>query len=277
MKIGIIGGGQLGRMLALAGHPLGLDFVFLDPAIDACAAAVGEHFCAAYDDADALRHFEQQVDLVTFEFENAPPETIAHLAQYVDVYPCANALRTARDRLLEKSLFRELGIATPAFANIESQADLDAAVQQVGLPAVLKTRQLGYDGTETSTLLPLASAAELERAFHAQHRAEFGYDRPDQPLRKRRLRVEASSKTESIPARPEPSRSTEKPEPKRTTRLFYRGAWVEHVPVFLRQRLHIGERLLGPELILEETGTIVVDPGFELEVLANGRRRAGSG
>lgn len=146
MKIGIIGGGQLGRMLALAGHPLGLDFVFLDPATDACAAAVGEHFCAAYDDADALRHFEQQVDLVTFEFENAPPETIAHLAQYVDVYPCANALRTARDRLLEKNLFRELGIATPAFANIESQADLDTAVQQVGLPAVLKTRQLGYDG-----------------------------------------------------------------------------------------------------------------------------------
>ncbi len=146
MKIGIIGGGQLGRMLALAGHPLGLDFVFLDPATDACAAAVGEHFCAAYDDADALRHFEQQVDLVTFEFENAPPETIAHLAQYVDVYPCANALRTARDRLLEKNLFRELGIATPAFANIESQADLDAAVQTVGLPAVLKTRQLGYDG-----------------------------------------------------------------------------------------------------------------------------------
>src|SRR5262245_33493888 len=105
MKIGIIGGGQLGRMLALAGHPLGLDFVFLDPATDACAAAVGEHFCAPYDDAEALRHFEQQVDLVTFEFENAPPETIAHLAQYVDVYPCATALRTARDRLLEKTSF----------------------------------------------------------------------------------------------------------------------------------------------------------------------------
>ncbi|MET0379697.1 MAG: 5-(carboxyamino)imidazole ribonucleotide synthase [Spongiibacteraceae bacterium] len=159
MKIGIIGGGQLGRMLALAGHPLGLDFVFLDPATDACAAAVGEHFCAAYDDADALRHFEQQVDLVTFEFENAPPETIAHLAQYVDVYPCANALRTARDRLLEKSLFRELGIATPAFANIESQADLDAAVLQVGLPAVLKTRQLGYDGKGQKVLRTSADVA----------------------------------------------------------------------------------------------------------------------
>lgn len=159
MKIGIIGGGQLGRMLALAGHPLGLDFVFLDPARDACAAAVGEHLCAAYDDADALRHFEQQVDLVTFEFENAPPETIAHLAQYVDVYPCANALRTARDRLLEKNLFRELGIATPAFANIESQVDLDTAAQQLGLPAVLKTRQLGYDGKGQKVLRTSADVA----------------------------------------------------------------------------------------------------------------------
>jgi 5-(carboxyamino)imidazole ribonucleotide synthase len=164
MKIGIIGGGQLGRMLALAGHPLGLDFVFLDPAPDACAAAVGEHFCAPYDDAEALRHFEEKVDLVTFEFENAPPETIAHLAKYVDVYPCATALRTARDRLLEKNLFRELGIATPAFANIESQAALEAAVKQVGLPAVLKTRQLGYDGKGQKVL---RSDADVAGSFAA--------------------------------------------------------------------------------------------------------------
>lgn len=162
MKIGVIGGGQLGRMLALAGHPLGLDFVFLDPAEDACAAAVGEQVRAAYDDAEALRDFEQRVDLVTFEFENAPPETIAHLAQSVAVYPCANALRTARDRLLEKTLFRELGIATPAFANIESQADLDAAVQAIGLPAVLKTRQLGYDGKGQKVL---RTAADVPATF----------------------------------------------------------------------------------------------------------------
>lgn len=162
MKIGVIGGGQLGRMLALAGHPLGLDFVFLDPAEDACAAAVGEHVRAAYDDAEALRHFEQQVDLVTFEFENAPPETIAHLAQSVDVYPCANALRTARDRLLEKTLFRELGIATPAFANIESQAELEVAAQSIGLPAVLKTRQLGYDGKGQKVL---RTPADIPTAF----------------------------------------------------------------------------------------------------------------
>jgi len=164
MKIGVIGGGQLGRMLALAGHPLGLDFVFLDPAADSCAAAVGEHVRAAYDDAEALRKFEAQVDLVTFEFENAPPETIAHLAQYVAVYPCANALRTARDRLLEKNLFRELGIATPAFANIESQAELEAAIKTIGLPAVLNTRQLGYDGKGQKVL---RNEADIAGSFSA--------------------------------------------------------------------------------------------------------------
>src|SRR5690606_4274336 len=113
-------------------------------------------------DAAALREFEQRADLVTFEFENAPPETIAHLAQYVDVYPCANALRTARDRLLEKSLFRELGIATPAFANIESQADLEAAIKTIGLPAVLKTRQLGYDGKGQKVL---RTSADIDGTF----------------------------------------------------------------------------------------------------------------
>ena len=164
MKVGIIGGGQLGRMLALAGHPLGLDFIFLDPAVDACAAAVGEHLCAAYDDTAALREFETRADLVTFEFENAPPETIAHLSQYVDVYPCATALRTARDRLLEKSLFRELGIATPPFANIESQTDLENAVVAIGLPAVLKTRQLGYDGKGQKVL---RAGTDIDGAFAA--------------------------------------------------------------------------------------------------------------
>jgi 5-(carboxyamino)imidazole ribonucleotide synthase len=146
MKIGIIGGGQLGRMLALAGHPLGLQFVFLDPAPDACSAQLGEHLCADYSDNAHLRMLADECDLVTFEFENAPADTIAFLSQFVPVYPSADALRTARDRWLEKNLFRELDIPTPAFANIESQDDLENAVAEIGLPAVLKTRQLGYDG-----------------------------------------------------------------------------------------------------------------------------------
>jgi len=146
MKIGVIGGGQLGRMLALAGTPLGLEFTFLDPAVDACAAPLGQHLLAGYDDQEALRRLADAVDLVTFEFESVPAETVAFLSQFVPVYPGAEALRIARDRLFEKSLFRDLGIPTPAFADIHSQADLEAAVASIGLPAVLKTRTLGYDG-----------------------------------------------------------------------------------------------------------------------------------
>jgi 5-(carboxyamino)imidazole ribonucleotide synthase len=146
MKIGVIGGGQLGRMLALAGTPLGMNFAFLDPAPDACAQALGEHIRADYGDQDHLRQLADEVDLVTFEFESVPAETVAFLSQFVPVYPCAEALRIARDRWFEKSMFRELGIPTPAFADIQSQTDLDTAVAAIGLPAVLKTRTLGYDG-----------------------------------------------------------------------------------------------------------------------------------
>jgi 5-(carboxyamino)imidazole ribonucleotide synthase len=146
MKIGVIGGGQLGRMLALAGTPLGMRFAFLDPAPDACAAALGEHLQGEYSDQEQLRQLASTVDLVTFEFESVPAETVAFLSSFVPVYPSADALRIARDRWFEKSLFRELGIPTPEFADIQSQADLDAAVASIGLPAVLKTRTLGYDG-----------------------------------------------------------------------------------------------------------------------------------
>lgn len=146
MKIGVIGGGQLGRMLALAGTPLGMNFAFLDPAPDACAAALGEHLRADYGDQDHLRQLADEVDLVTFEFESVPAETVAFLSQFVPVYPSAESLRIARDRWFEKSMFKELGIPTPEFADIQSQADLDAAAATIGLPAVLKTRTLGYDG-----------------------------------------------------------------------------------------------------------------------------------
>ncbi|WP_304638627.1 5-(carboxyamino)imidazole ribonucleotide synthase [Pseudomonas sp.] len=146
MKIGVIGGGQLGRMLALAGTPLGQQFAFLDPAPDACAQALGEHIRADYSDRDHLRQLADEVDLVTFEFESVPAETVAFLSQFVPVYPSAESLRIARDRWFEKSMFQELGIPTPEFADIQSQENLDAAVRRIGLPAVLKTRTLGYDG-----------------------------------------------------------------------------------------------------------------------------------
>lgn len=146
MKIGVIGGGQLGRMLALAGTPLGMEFSFLDPAADACAAPVGKHLCAAYDAQAELQQLAQSMDVVTFEFENVPSEAVAYLAQHVPVFPNAESLRVARDRLNEKSMFRELDIPVTGFTNVESQQQLDDAVAQLGLPAILKTRTLGYDG-----------------------------------------------------------------------------------------------------------------------------------
>jgi len=146
MKIGVIGGGQLGRMLALAGTPLGQQFAFLDPAPDACAQALGEHIRADYSDTDHLRQLADEVDVVTFEFESVPAETVAFLSQFVPVYPNAESLRVARDRWFEKSMFQDLGIPTPEFADIQSQDNLDAAVKRIGLPAVMKTRTLGYDG-----------------------------------------------------------------------------------------------------------------------------------
>ncbi|WP_313550556.1 5-(carboxyamino)imidazole ribonucleotide synthase [Pseudomonas sp.] len=162
MKIGVIGGGQLGRMLALAGTPLGMDFAFLDPAPDACAAALGEHIRADYSDQDHLRQLADEVDLVTFEFESVPAETVAFLSQFVPVFPSAEALRIARDRWFEKTMFKDLGIPTPEFADIQSQADLDAAAARIGLPAVMKTRTLGYDGKGQKVL---RSQADVEGTF----------------------------------------------------------------------------------------------------------------
>ena len=159
MKVGVIGGGQLGRMLALAGTPLGMEFSFLDPAADACAAPLGQHLQAAYDAPIELRHLAASMDVITFEFENVPSETVAYLAQYVPVYPNAESLRIARDRLNEKTMFRELEIPVTGFANIESQQDLDDAVARLGLPGILKTRTMGYDGKGQKVLRTLADVA----------------------------------------------------------------------------------------------------------------------
>ena len=136
-----------------------MNFAFLDPAPDACAAALGEHLRADYGDQDHLRQLADEVDLVTFEFESVPAETVAFLSQFVPVYPSAESLRIARDRWFEKSMFKELGIPTPEFADIQSQADLDAAAATIGLPAVLKTRTLGYDGKGQKVLRKPADVA----------------------------------------------------------------------------------------------------------------------
>ncbi len=146
MNVGILGGGQLGRMLALAGHPLGCTFTVLDPAPDACAASVAEHIIGTYDDTVKLEELAERSDVVTYEFENVPAESLSYLENRLPISPPANALAVSRDRLAEKTLFRELDIPTPDFFAVDSRADLQHAVEEVGLPAVLKTRTLGYDG-----------------------------------------------------------------------------------------------------------------------------------
>ncbi|PKN41466.1 MAG: 5-(carboxyamino)imidazole ribonucleotide synthase [Deltaproteobacteria bacterium HGW-Deltaproteobacteria-18] len=146
MIVGVLGGGQLARMLAMAGLPLGFDFVFYDPAPDPCAAPLGEHLRGEYSDRVMLSRFARRVDIITYEFENIPLECIEFLSQITPVHPGAQALVCAGDRLREKMLFQKLGIPVPAFRTVDSLATLNAAIEEIGLPAVLKTRTLGYDG-----------------------------------------------------------------------------------------------------------------------------------
>jgi 5-(carboxyamino)imidazole ribonucleotide synthase len=146
VRVGVLGGGQLGRMLALAGYPLGIEFRFFDPSSGAPVGQIGELVAAEYGDQAALERFLDGVDVVTYEFESIPLSTVEFVAERVKVHPPVIALETAQDRLLEKKLFEALGIPTPAFAPVDSPKDLEKAVSRMGLPVVLKTRRMGYDG-----------------------------------------------------------------------------------------------------------------------------------
>ena len=146
MKVGILGGGQLGQMLALAGLPLGLRFRFLEPADESPAGQVAERIIGSFEDADCLDRFAEGLDVVTYEFENVPTASARRLAQRVPVYPPPAALEVSQDRLAEKQLFGRLNIPTTQYATVDSRADLDQAVARLKVPAVLKTRRLGYDG-----------------------------------------------------------------------------------------------------------------------------------
>jgi 5-(carboxyamino)imidazole ribonucleotide synthase len=146
MRVGIIGAGQLGQMLALAGYPLALRFLFLDSSVDAPGAQVGPIITGAFDDPASLERLAAESDLITYEFENVPVSALEAVAGSRPCHPPVEALRVSQDRLLEKELFNRLGIPTPPFRAVDSLADLRAAVAAVGLPCVLKTRRLGYDG-----------------------------------------------------------------------------------------------------------------------------------
>jgi len=144
--VGILGGGQLARMMALAGAPLGLRFLVMDTSDEACAGQFVPMVVGDWRDERALLEFAQRVDVATFDFENVPAESAEWLATRVPVFPAPRALGVAQDRLAEKTLFRELGIGTPEFAAVESREELVEAVTRIGLPCILKTRRLGYDG-----------------------------------------------------------------------------------------------------------------------------------
>jgi len=152
MKIGILGGGQLGRMMALAAYPLGCACRFLEPARESSAAQVAERVQGEFEDYRILYEFAQGLDVVTYEFENVPVDSVRWLAERLPVWPPAEALAIAQDRIAEKSFFKSLGIPVPAFAAIETRADFDAAVNAIGLPAVLKTTRFGYDGKGQAVL-----------------------------------------------------------------------------------------------------------------------------
>jgi 5-(carboxyamino)imidazole ribonucleotide synthase len=170
MKIGILGGGQLGRMLALAGFPHGHTFRFFDPSPDACAGEVGELVNGEYEEAAALDRFADGLDVISYEFENVPVDAARHLVQFAPVHPNPAALEVAQDRLVEKRYFRTLNIATPQFEAVDTREQLESAITSVGLPAVLKTRREGYDGKGQRIL---QSDVDADRAWD-----EIG----DQPL-----------------------------------------------------------------------------------------------
>jgi len=143
--VGVLGGGQLGRMLALAGLPLGARFLFVDPDPVSPAAEIGEHLALDYAAPEALERLAA-CDVVTYEFENVPVDAALAIAEKTTLAPSLRALATAQDRWLEKSCFRDLSIPTAPFYNVESPAELSDALVLTGFPAVLKTRRLGYDG-----------------------------------------------------------------------------------------------------------------------------------
>src|SRR5687767_4039545 len=144
-RVGIVGAGQLGRMLALAGYPLGIECTLLDRSDDAPGAQVANFVRGGLDDATALAELASGVDVVTLEIENVAVEPLEALRNTRPVFPPPAAVAAAQDRLAEKTLFRSLGIPTAEFVTIDSESDADAAAK-LGWPVILKTRRMGYDG-----------------------------------------------------------------------------------------------------------------------------------
>jgi 5-(carboxyamino)imidazole ribonucleotide synthase len=160
-RVGIVGAGQLGRMLALAGYPLGIDCTLLDTTPDAPGAQVADAVLGQLDDPAALAKLAERVDVVTLEIENVAVAALESLHGRIEVFPPPAAVAAAQDRLAEKTLFRSLGIPTAEFVTIDAEADA-AAAEHLGWPAIVKTRRMGYDGRGQRVV---NSTAELAAAW----------------------------------------------------------------------------------------------------------------
>ncbi|HEY7157837.1 MAG TPA: 5-(carboxyamino)imidazole ribonucleotide synthase [Gemmataceae bacterium] len=171
--IGVLGAGQLGRMLALAGYPLGLRFRFLDPSHEAPVKDLAEFVRADFHDTAALDRFAAGLEVVTYEFETVPVEVAEKLSHRVHVYPPPAALQVSQDRLDEKNCFQKLGIPTAPFVPVRTRADLDYALVEAGCPAILKTRRLGYDGKGQCLIRDRAAA---EQAWQMLAKSAKGKD-----------------------------------------------------------------------------------------------------
>ena len=159
--IGILGGGQLGRMLSVAASRLGLKTHIFEPGANPPAAHVADAVTtASYDDRAALTAFAQSVDVITYEFENIPTSALDLLETLRPIHPGRQALATSQDRLVEKNFLQSLGLQTAPFATVDNTADLDAAIAQIGTPAIMKTRTMGYDGKGQARIMSQGDATQ---------------------------------------------------------------------------------------------------------------------
>src|SRR3954468_13438875 len=164
MTVGIVGAGQLGRMMALAGYPLGLDFLFLDKDPKTPGGQVAPILEGELISRELLGRLSERCDVLTFDWENIPVEALEKLPGKAHIAPPLRALAAAQDRLSEKRTFELLGIPTTRYAAVDSRAALQTAVSSIGLPGVLKTRRLGYDGKGQFVL---RRKADLDEAWAA--------------------------------------------------------------------------------------------------------------
>lgn len=175
MRLGILGGGQLARMLMLAAHPLGIRCRAFDSDAGACAGQVGELHVGSFEDGAALARFADGLDVVTYEFENVPTSALEAMERAgVPIRPKPIALATGQDRLHEKTLFQKLGVAVAPFAAASTAEEAAEAVARVGLPCVMKTRRLGYDGKGQVVLKKGGGETQDVRGAGAQGFAGLG-------------------------------------------------------------------------------------------------------